>query len=443
MPNDVYGLPARDAIRTSVLSVMPLNSTVRALGARSRFWSSHGVRCCLCVGVPMLFSVDAHAQDADSLQRALTDGDAEVTLRYRFEFVDDDAFELDARASTLRSTIGYRTLPYRGISAFLQAQNVASLGEAHFNNRGAGHLANGLASRPVVADPSQTRMQQACVRWQISNTSIDVGRREIMFGNHRFVGNVGWRQNHQAFDGLSVTTRSIKHTTVSYTFADNVVRVFGDEQEMNSHFFNAVVTPHAALLLDVFGYLVDHSAPVNDALSSRTLGFTLEGSPRITEDWRMFFGVRLAHQEDYGGNPITFDASYHDLVSGIDYRERLQLRVGREQLGDGDGATAFQTPLATGHRFNGWADKLLRTPDGGLVDWYASANGRAGAVGWVAAFHDFSSDARGLSLGSEVDLQGTWSTAWGQVVGATLAVYREDGFSSSVSKVWLWTQHAF
>ena len=40
------------------------------------------------------------------------------------------------------------------------------------------------------------------------------------------------------------------------------------------------------------------------------------------------------------------------------------------------------------------------TSDGGLEDWYVTANGRGGSVKWVAAFHHF-------LLTSEVDFQVT------------------------------------
>lgn len=43
--------------------------------------------------------------------------------------------------------------------------------------------------------------------------------------------------------------------------------------------------------------------------------------------------------------------------------------VGYEELG-GDGSHAFQTPLATLHAFNGWADVFLTTPNDGLQDMY-------------------------------------------------------------------------
>jgi len=48
----------------------------------------------------------------------------------------------------------------------------------------------------------------------------------------------------------------------------------------------------------------------------------------------------------------------------------VTLTVGYEVLGSDKGVTAFRTPLATGHKWNGWADKFLTTPAAGLEDFY-------------------------------------------------------------------------
>ncbi len=52
-------------------------------------------------------------KDGESLLDALTKGKPELSFRYRYENVEDDALEEAAHASTLRTALGYRTLPYR------------------------------------------------------------------------------------------------------------------------------------------------------------------------------------------------------------------------------------------------------------------------------------------------------------------------------------------
>jgi hypothetical protein len=63
---------------------------------------------------------------------------------------------------------------------------------------------------------------------------------------------------------------------------------------------------------------------------------------------------------------------------------------------------SFLTPLATLHKFNGWADKFLVTPLEGLSDLYFTAGGLIGPVKGLATFHLFTAAEGGEELGHEL-----------------------------------------
>jgi tetratricopeptide (TPR) repeat protein len=392
---------------------------------------------------PLSFSAAAEEEQKKSLTDSLTKGTPSVALRYRYELVDDGAFDREAHASTLRTVLGYRTLPYRGFSFFLQAQNVAAIGNDLFDNRGAGHLANGVSDRPAVSDPSQTRMQQVYGRLEAFDTTLDVGRREIAYGDHRFIGDVNWRQNHQAFDAIHLSNRSLPKTTLSYTFADKVIRIDGGTKDMSSHFVNALVALDPNLSLELFSYLLDYDAAVDAPLSSQSYGGKLSGRRPLLEKHQLLFEAQYGKQMDFGANPADRDADYLHLVGGVGLSRKLTLKLGRELLGGSPANGVFQTPLATLFKFNGWADKFLTTPPNGLVDWYVSGEGRLRSLGWIVAYHDFSADAGGDAYGSELDARAVFSTSWKQSFGAQLALYREDGFGTDTTKLWIWTEYSF
>jgi hypothetical protein len=384
------------------------------------------------------------AQEAETLKDALAKGDASVALRYRYESVGDDTFEKNAIASTLRTALGYRTLPYKRVSLFLQAQNVAPvLNDNTYNNAGAGHLWNEVDERPVVADPAQTRMQQVYLRVNAFETAFDFGRREIFFGDHRFVGDVAWRQNHQAFDAVYLSNRTWDKATVSYTYAEEVIRINGGDQDMSSHFFNGVIDLERTTALELFGYLLDYTQAQDFRLSSQTYGFRLHGARPVSGAWRAHFEVEYARQSDYQDNPAKLGASYLELMGGAGYKTLVNVKLARELLGADDGPLAFQTPLATGHKFNGWADRFLVTPPDGLVDWNLTFDGKIRASSWLVRYHDFSADEGGAPYGSELDAQVTYSTPWNQIIAAKLALYRQDGFGADTSKFWFWSQYTF
>ena len=407
--------------------------TIYTIGLLASLWLNAG----------FAFGQEEEKREEETLKSALAKGDASINLRYRYELVGDDAFDQDAHASTLRTTIGYRTLPYKGFSLFIQAQNVAPIfKDDYYNNVGAGSLSNGVKDRPVVADPAQTRMQQVYLRIDALDTAFDLGRREIFYGDHRFIGDVRWRQNHQAFDAIHLVNHSIAKTTLSYTYADNVLRVNGGEKEMGSHFLNGVVNLRSDISLELFGYLLDYQDAQDFKLSSQTYGFRLLGAQPISGDVRALFEAEYAKEKDFQSNPNTFDLSYLELVGGVGYKTYVDVRVGREKLGS-DGTFAFQTPLATGHKFNGWADKFLTTPKDGLVDWYFTAGGKIRTVLWLVAYHDYSADFGDDAYGSELNALVTYPSPWKQVFAAKFAIYREDGFSRDTSKLWVWTQYSF
>jgi len=78
---------------------------------------------------------------------------------------------------------------------------------------------------------------------------------------------------------------------------------------------------------------------------------------------------------------------------------------------DGDGVKGFTTPLATLHRFQGWADKFLATPVNGIEDLYLNAGyaskgvGPLETLGVTASWHEFESQRLSIDYGSELDLQ--------------------------------------
>ena len=392
--------------------------------------------------VPVL-AQEEEAKKEKSLAEALASGKPHVDVRLRYERVDDADFEKDAHAATLRTAFGYRTAPYKGLSLFLEAQNVQHLGEERFNNKGAGDLANGITDRPVVADPDLTRLQQAYLRVEVLDTAFDLGRREIAYGDHRFIGDIAWRQNFQTFDAVYLKNHSLKNTEISYAYADKVLRIFGDEKDMSSHFLNALVKLRSDVSVEAFAYLLDYEARADWGLSSQSYGAKLSGSQPLGDSLRFLFEVQYAKQTDFAKNPASLDADYLHLAAGLGFRSVANVKVGRELLSGSESGGAFQTPLATGHKFNGWANLFLVTPPFGLVDWYVSADGKLRTAAWTVVYHDLSADEGGRAYGSELDAQVLVPTKWKQTFGFKFALYREDGFARDVSKLWLWTQYSF
>lgn len=371
-----------------------------------------------------------------TLARALADGEAAIAFRYRYEFVTDAAFALDAHASTLRTTLGYETRPYRGFNFLIEAENVRPAGGDLYDNRGAGGLSNGRVDRPAVADPGLTQFNQAAVRFAAEGTAVTLGRQEIQLDDQRFVGPVGWRQNHQSFDALRLVTDRLPGTALNYVLLGNVHRLTGAVEPVTGHLLNTSVAAGAAGSVVAYAYALDYARAAGR--STATVGAEFAGQAAVGRATRVEYEAEVARQRSAYGNPTRTDAGYFHLAAGLDYRG-VNLRAGWERLGGSPARGQFNTPLATLHPFNGWADKFLVTPAGGLDDRYVRLLGDTGRVRWTAAWHDFSAVTGGARYGREIDLEAVYRAPWRQQIAVTAALYDARGHSTDTIKLMVWT----
>jgi hypothetical protein len=75
------------------------------------------------------------------------------------------------------------------------------------------------------------------------------------------------------------------------------------------------------------------------------------------------------------------------------------------ELLEGNGTSAFQTPLGTNHAFQGWADRFLITPADGIEALYGTVAASVYGPSLVVVYHDFSADNDGYDYGTEWDAQ--------------------------------------
>jgi len=384
---------------------------------------------------------------SSSLVDALKKGKIAANLRYRFEYATDQTTALtgrDSRASTLRTAFSYRSQPFHGFAGFVEFENVSVLGENNFNNKGANHLFNGVTDRPVVADVKLTEVNQVYLDLTaIPDTVIHAGRKETILDNARFVGNVGWRQNHQSFDEVSVVNKSIPKTTVAYVHLFKANRIFGDSKPMNSNLLNAAFQISQSVKLSAYAYLLDYCNQNDFGLTTSTFGIRFSGSQSVYKEWNVLYDLEYAKQVDGGNNPSAINADYYRLEAGAARGNYFTFKAGHEVLGGSPGDGQFNTPLATLHAWNGWADKFLTTPPNGLRDTYFSLSSNPKQFGLRGIFHWFQSDTGSTDYGNEVDLLVTYKSPWNQVFAFKAALYRADLFSEDTDKIMVYTTYSF
>jgi hypothetical protein len=175
-------------------------------------------------------------QAADSFTVAFKEGKAGLAFRYRFEGVDQDSFDKDAKASTLRTRLNFRTADLRGFSLFGEADFVMNIGWDDFN-AGGGTSPN-KGDYPVVADPTGYDLNQGYIQWKNDKGTLFRGGRErIIYDNARFVGNVGWRQNEQTYDGVYFQQK-VSGFDLQAAWVGQVNRIFGNQVDAGKHDYN-------------------------------------------------------------------------------------------------------------------------------------------------------------------------------------------------------------
>ena len=391
-----------------------------------------------CTTAAMAQEAQAPSAEAGGWIDALARGQAWVRFRYRFEEVEQQGFAEDAHASTLRSVLGYRTDAWHGLHGTIEFENVTALGNDLYDS-----TTNGETSRPLVADPEDTEVNQVYLEAS-GNLGARLGRQVITFDDHRFVGDVGWRQNQQTFDALRLDGSGTERTKLVYAFVDNANRIFGDDSpqgdlRMSSHLLNASFDGGELGKVVAHWYRLDFDDL--PGVSTSTLGLRYAGKLALGERWSLRGTLAAAHQEDVGDNPTEVGAGYFLGELGAD-RGGVGATLGYEVL---DGSRSrpgdkFTTPLATLHRFQGWADLFLTTPDAGVEDLYLSLSGKHERLEWAGVWHEFSAEAGSADYGSELDLLAIWTCSRRVRVGVKLADYEAEDFAGDTRKAWAWVE---
>lgn len=392
----------------------------------------------------VIFAQTAFAQEESAeeltLAKAISSGKVHVALRFRYEQVSQDGFAEDAYAAPLRLRLNYRSASFNNWSAFAEFDYVDESLLNDFNSlSGSGPGRNQF---PVVADAKGADVNQLYLDFHPSpKTNVRFGRQRILLDNQRFVGGVGWRQNEQTYDAVSVNFKGMKNTEVFYSYVGTVRRIFGSDvasgrHDTDNHLLNVKVKLSDSWGVTPYLYYIDNNEAA--AFSTSTIGARLNGGFALG-DARLKFVAEIATQSDIANNPVSYDAEYFNIGATWAMQSGLSLGLAWESLG-GDqnvAGASFRTPLATLHAFQGWADKFLGTPDAGIDDVFVTVKYKHGKWNYTGVYHDFSAQSGSADWGSETDISAAYK--FGDHYGLLLkaAFYNADQHATDTNKFWI------
>ncbi len=468
----------------------------------------------------------------DSFKDAVFNGKFDLWLRMRWEDVNQSipaASPLSgadqADLLSLRMQLGYTTARWHGFYARIEGEAAYRIGsDDAFNvgndlsfppGPGGSRIQTGAA---VIPDNNFQEVNEAYIGWRSGSgscanspgfcdgkTSFKLGRQTIIYDNHRWVGDVIWRNNNVSMNAFRFDNNSIKNLGISYSYVKKVKRLFGaksifDEWKFDDgHLINLTYTFPQIGKLTAYGYLLDFEdnrrtpfpegngiappfvGPVSfdsDTWGARWVGTHEIGSFNLQTE---FEWANQDPKEDAGESPVTGaeildfdDNDYMNIELGLNWGGQrvdnvgflpvgspsYQIRVGHEVL-EGNGVNALQTPLATVHAFNGWADVFVggpggsNTPVGGLEDTSITFQvlglfgDYIGKNKIVIAYHEYEAEDSGVALddyGDEINLLWGKPNLFGKnnLLGAIkYADYDADDFGVDVTKWWMLLQYRF
>ncbi len=398
--------------------------------------------CILPLSTPV-FATDA-TESKNALSTAYTEwfgkGKFDGEFRYRYEYVDDAGFNDQAKSSTLRSRLGFKTGIHHDLSGYVQIEDVRAIGADAYNS-----LTNGRTSLPVVADPEITELNELYLDYSgFNNSLIRFGRQPISLDNERFIGHANWRQNAQNFDALSLQNWSVNDLNLFYAYVYKVNRILSDDHpegdfDGNIHLLNARYSGLPIGEIAAYAYLLDIQNITRFATDN--FGAYLDGEYWLNDSMSLFYRTEGAKQYSTGDNQFDFENNYFLLSLGI-AGDNWSIRTAVERL-SGDNGIGFQSMLSTYHHFAGWADQFIITPPKGLEDKYIWFDYELVDTGIAVIddtriklrYHNFDSAAGGISYGQEynADVTKFWNDKQYEV-GLRYAFYDADEFSDDTHK---------
>jgi Alginate export len=328
--------------------------------------------------------------------------------RLRGEIAHLDGFD-NASLISLSSHFGFETGAISGFRFLAEGENTL----LPFNRNDYSPFPGGASgSESFIGDPDNMQLNRLQLSWSNDMIKVIVGRQALKFDDERFIGTIGWRQNDETCDALSLQLKPSKEITLDYVYIAQVNRIFGnqapldslEEWDSDSHLLRATYDAGAAGKITGFAYLLDfYNSPKT---SLNTVGMEWQGNSPAAQGKATWLAT-AAVQTDSGNNPIDQQTEYFRLVGGYE-QSGWTYQLGGEYLGSDHGNAAFQFPLATNHRFQGYADAFVTTPKNGIWDFWASVGMTCDCgIAHSLALHHFDTIENREGLGWEIDYTAT------------------------------------
>lgn len=386
-------------------------------------------------------SVSASAAEEMSLVDDLAFS-GEIRPRYeRADVKDNNLKTANAITARTRLAVTGKLLGVEGLSG--------KVGVTSVNNFGYNAYSPATAGYDTILDAQQAVLSEAYVAYTKGDTKALAGRSFVNLDDQRFIGTVGWRQMERSYDTVTVMNSSVENLSLMGSW------VYGYEgvgsvttTDTGSALLHANYKAAEALNITAFDYML---ADIHDTLGLRLTGnLPVEGikldyaaSYAMQKDGTLKYATTTAPKIDANYYDLALNANIDGIIAGVEY----------EVLGEAKGSSTkgFTTPLATLHKFQGWADVFLGRTASSNNNGLKDANVKVGYAfkeyGKVMGiYHKFNAvNGANANLGSEIDALYVNKLPKVKNVDflAKAAFYSKGDTGNDVTKFWVQLDYKF
>jgi hypothetical protein len=372
--------------------------------------------------------------------QALAGGSGWLELRPRWNHIEESDKPETTQGGTVRMIAGWRSAPWHGLRATLEAIHADHFGKKRFNDDPADIA---TSPYPLLPDPRHTGVNRAFVEYAgAEGFAARLGRQRVELDNERWVSDNDFRQVPQLFDGATLEYSGLPSTRLVAGHYSRLRSTSGESEDIRLTIVNAAWNPAPGHTLGAFAYFHDQpdTAPFTGFQdeSYRVHGVRAEG---IAARWGAIeapYVVELARQRPHAGGDSLIDARYWRVGAGVS-TDRWMLRADYEVRGSNEGLYGLQMPLTDFYGFNGWTLKWFTNAREGLRDGWITGRASVGPVTFFAEAHRFESDFGGLDFGRELDASVAWEIRPNAVLRVQHARYDrgKDRDYADIRKTWL------
>ncbi|MES2673126.1 MAG: alginate export family protein [Pseudomonadota bacterium] len=352
------------------------------------------------------------------IQCAYADSDVKNNIdfaqRSRFASIDDNS----SKAASILLRLNLNTQWNDEFRSTIEMDSVISFFKDDHSD---GVIFNG---KPVIPDASGTEINQAFVSFNRDAFSIKLGRQRINFDDQRFIGGNGFWQNEQTFDALLSRLNWSTNSSITYAYAANVNRIFGEragkyldpadinytptnnkrpanflgDHKLDSHLTRIEWNEWDYSQWVSYLYIIDNKDLPGS--SNNTLGSSYDFNYKFDAlKYRLKIEAALQKHTNISDSP-TLPYYLIDMGANIDAYE---ISARYEMLSAKDNVN-FITPLGSLHDFQGWANVFSPIPKQGIKDASLGFLWRAAPFKIDVRYHTFFGYMDNNKLGNEIDV---------------------------------------